>query len=317
MVVRRIAVDGSELPPLGRQGEGPGEFIHPRLLAAAPGGGCVVVQDFHAPAVCLTAAGKACPPPDLGLIRTRFEVTVFMGTARLDEEGRLIAVASTTEQPYDPVSPNADRDKAISVFRFKPGDTAPTVLFSDCAALCDGSSVKFRKDVGYYSMRCWDADAAGRLIYADPNGSYRVFIGHPADGKSVVVELQEAESDDRDLERRAKAMKCPMESVPRIADVQWVGRDRFLVKPTAAASGPRMWQSGIVEVFDLAGNSYGRRVLAGDYDPEYDALFLRGRVLVIIRGGMSLLMSSLQIAPKETGTPPDMIAVEAYDLAVP
>ncbi|MDH4036989.1 MAG: hypothetical protein OEY32_01255 [Candidatus Krumholzibacteria bacterium] len=312
--VRRITADGDELPPLGREGEGPGEFMHPALVSGVPSGGCVVVQDFYAPAVCLLPAGHPCPAPDLALIRDLFGTTLFMATARSDEKGRLLVVATTTEIPYDKTRPAADLGSATSVFRVQPGEKQATVLFTNSQSLGDERTVRFG-NIGFYPIRSWDVHPTGRLIYADPEGRSRVLIGHPADGPVEVLDLPAVSGDEEGIARRARAENRSPDSYPRIADVQWIGSDRFLIKPVAADPGVEIQQTGIVELFDTTGSSLGRRTIVCDYDPDQDTLFQRGGIIVIIKSGRSALLASFRTKPGEPVVQfEDEIIVEAYDL---
>lgn len=319
MAVRRIAPNGAELPSLGRGGEGPGEFLHPRLVTAYPGGGCLVIQDFYAPATCLTPDDKPCVGPDLSLVRAGFGVTQFLGCARSDDAGRLLVTAMTADYLPDPKKSAADVPTAWSVFRIGPRDLAPTILFSNRPELCGESTVSVSEHIGHYTLRCWDVDGSGRLIYADPVGRYRVIIGHPADGESRVIDLPPMGADERALERLAKSTGRPLREVPRIADVQWLNDGCFLVKPMATVTEPTNSLGGTVELFDSSGKSLGRRAVHIDYDPARDAFFLRSRVLVIIKGGRSAMEVSLGLKSSPGNAPSgdfasDVIRVHAYNL---
>lgn len=317
MAVRPFSRDGSELPWLGREGEGPGEFVHPRLVASVPGGGCVVLQDFYSPAVALSRNGDVKRVVDVSLIRGGFMTTLFMGSAHVDATGRLTVAASTTTDPYDATSPNARVDEAVSVFRISQQSGAAEVLFTDHDALAGESSIKYDPDIGYYALRSWDVDDTGRLIYADPTGAYRVFVGHPADGKPLEVELTENKADIANLANRAKRMGRSLAEMPRIVDVQWVGRNLFLVKPTGATPDAKIWQSGTFELFDTDGKTHGRCVLAPDYEPEQDMLFLRGSLAILVRGGLSAVMAHVGARAKKPQSGADELLVEAYRLALP
>lgn len=313
--VRRFGVDGRELSPLGREGEGPGEMMHPALVAALHGGGCVVVQHFHGPAVCLLEDGRSRDAPDLDVVRDLFGTTVFIGAARCDEKGRLLVAATTSERAYDPVRPDAELGSAVSVFRIARDDAQPGVLFTDSPALGDDSTVRYRRDIGFFPLRSWDVGASGRLIYADPNGGYRVLIGHPADGRVESLDLAPVPGDEEAITRRARAEGHAVNTYPRIADVQWVTEECFLIKPIAAAVGDKLWQTGVFELFDLKGASLGRRAISFDYSPEQDLLFLRGSVMVVVRSGRSAYLASIGVKPDAATTrPDDEIVVEAYDL---
>ena len=314
--VRRITVDGRELPPLGRKGEGPGEFDLPTVIAAIPNGGVIVVQEFHRPAVGLLADGRAADAPDLNVIRERFGMTSF-GAARYDATGRLIVTAVTTERKYDPMRPTQDLGNGLSVFAIKRGDRQPTVLFTNSESLGDKNTVRFWKDRNnFYALRSWDIDATGRVVYADPDGKYTVQIGHPADGPSTRVPLAPAPGDEEALSKLAKSARVPLERYYRIVDVRWIASDRFLIKPTAAMPTKELRQDGTVEFFNLQGTSLGRRVIPSNYDRDADSFFIRGSTLVIIRSGKLTIDAWLTVKPKPgpQQAEDEEIVVEAYDL---
>jgi hypothetical protein len=312
-VVHRIDENGAELSALGRQGEGPGEFNYPSLLAVFPSGGCVVISDFNAPMVCFTPEGNLCEGLDLSLIRNRFVRTRFLATARIDIAGSLFVVASTDiAYGADSAPPHA-----LSVFRLTRGAVSPVVLFTTNKEIGNSLTVIVPKHSGPYIPRCWDVDADGRIIYAEPSGKYSVVIGHPVDGESNTVDLPVAETDSVDLSRVAESMGRSVSELPRIVDIHWIGADRFLVKPAATVVGSRFTQGGIVEVFDTEGDSYGRYTLYDDIDGSYDSLFLRNGCMVIVEGGWSARRASVGIKSAQSeGIDSDAIRVHLYDLRI-
>ena len=163
-------------------------------------------------------------------------------------------------------------------------------------------------------LRCWDVDAVGKLIYADPTGRYRVTIGHPVDGESRTIDLPRADGDMEALERLAKVRKSSLDRVPQIADVMWLSDGGFLVKPLATVEGAKIAQGGTIELFDSRGASRGRYTLPA-HDANRDALYLRGGLLVIIEGGMSAMNAALMIeSTPSDAVESDVIRVHAYDL---
>lgn len=325
MLVRRISAGGVELPPLGGWGEGPGEFTHPILITTNADGGCFVIQDFFGPAVCLMPSGSVCAGPDLSVIRSRFITTMFF-CARSDRSGRLLLHAMTAARPPESGSFTDAVRHGNSLFALRPGDVTPMVLFSDRPELCETNTVRLKEHDSAWSDRYWDVDRAGRIIYADPSGAYRIFIGHPADGKSVVLDLPEQDTDTKNLERLAASVGRSQESLSRIAAVHWVGDERFLVKPMACIPGPTTSRAGTFELFDTSGFSYGREELECDYDPDSDQFFLRHGLLVIIKGGQSAIRADIsqkaaligkQIdSPASGETDWENIRVDAYSLVL-
>jgi hypothetical protein len=129
------------------------------------------------------------------------------------------------------------------------------------------------------------------------------------------VDLAAAPRDEEALAKRAKEEKQPVETYPHIADVQWVTKDHFLVKPMAAATGTKIWQEGVFELFNLNGTSLGRRTISYGFNPDQDSVFLRGSVLVVVRSGKSALLASIGAHVEgSNGQDYDEIIVEAYDL---
>jgi hypothetical protein len=314
--VRRFARNGVELPSLGRHGEGPGEFIHPRLVAALPSGGCMVIQDFHAPAICISSNGHPCDGPDVSLIRAKFAMTIFLGVARVDAKGRLYVSAATTPEFLDPMTPNTKIVTNWSVFRLAPGELAPTILFSDSRELDDETSVHLPKRANFFAVRSWDVSAVGQVAYADPQGLHRVIVGHPKDGPSRAIDLPEAQTDRRDLEILANRAGVSIDQIPRIADVQWVNDDVLLAVPLACARSHQEVLPSVVELFDSKGNGFERRAVQFDYDPSRDSLFLRSGILVTVRGGKSAMETALHLRPQEQhGDVSDVIVVSAYSLS--
>lgn len=319
--VFRIAPDGKELPPIGRQGEGPGEFLHPALLAPRTGGGCLVVQDFYSPVVCLDANGKACPAPDVSVIRDRFAITQFTG-ARSDNHDRLLVVAMTTARMPDAGSPTARKEIAWSIFRIGREDPVPSVLFSDRAELCEENTVRLKRYGSSYTDRCWDINSAGQLLFADPDGRYRVTIGHPADGAVRTLDLPAAKGDDEALRKLASSTGTNVRDLPRIAALYWVNERLFLVKPMAGIEQQTSSRGGTFELFDADGKSHGRSKLNCSYDPDTDQFFLRNGMLVIIEGGKAAADAALQkkaaMIGEATPSPksePEVIRIHAHDLA--
>jgi hypothetical protein len=246
-------------------------------------------------------------------------MTQFLGTARSDGDGRLYMAAMTTDALPDPASAATPLTTAWSVFRLGSKDDTPTILFSNRNELCGELTVKVSEHIGFFTMRCWDVNAAGRVIYADPAGQYSVIVGHPADGDSRRIPLPEADTDRQNLERLAKVVGRPLSELPRIVDVQWLGHDSFLVKPMASVPDPANSQGGMIELFTSSGRSHGRRVLHCDYDPAQDSFFLRSSVLVIVKGGRSTMEAAIGLRYKgpndrSDAAASDVIRIHAYDL---
>ncbi len=322
-LVLRIDGSGRELSPLGRRGEGPGEFMHPRLVSSTTRGECVVIQDFYSPAVCLEPNGDVCAGPDLSSIRDRFAIVQFFN-ARTDAVGRFLLTAMTTDRMPDSASDSERLRTAWSVFRLEVNSRAPTVLFSDHPERHEPATIVLSKHAASYTDRGWDISGKGRIVFADPAGRYRVTIGHPADGTSRQLDLMEKPTDEADLRRLAKSVGQDVGDIPRVASVYWVDEEHFLVKPSACLPGRTHSRGGTFELFDVAGRSGGRAHLDCDYDPDQDSFFLRFGTLVIIKGGKAATDAAIRQKAAMIGKPADappaddseseVIRVHAYNL---
>ncbi len=145
--------------------------------------------------------------------------------------------------------------------------------------------VKSPTDMSYY-MHGWDIGADGTIIYGDPDGKYRVIVGHSPDGVSQAIELPEWEGDEaRYREIVNKSPASVRGSILRVAGVQWLNDQYFLVRPTAELPDVRGRNTiGTLEVFRRDGDSLGRYSVYCELDTNNDSFFIRGNVLIVVRG---------------------------------
>ena len=201
-----------------------------------------------------------------------------MGTARIDSRRRLVFSAFAVDHSY--------KDPTAAVFRISPAQAAK-VLVAEGQVIGEFETIHALEQTGFYVMRCWDMDAEGRLIFADPSNGYRVIIGHPADGESKTVVLAARPGDEESLRRLAKSTGWTKGGYPRITNLYWLDEGRFLVMPGAEARELVPSMLGVYEVFDPAGRSLGRRPLRCDFDPKQDSDYIRNGLLIVIKGGKS------------------------------
>jgi len=324
-MVRRISSEGKELPSLGRRGEGPGEFMHPRLVAALQGGACVVLQDFYAPAVCFEGEeDRLCVAPDLAIIRSGFLATILMDTARIDAHGRLLVSLFAIDRASQKKAVTGRSAGVNAVFRLEPGSPSPVVLFSNGPSVASASTVQIPGQAGSFAARCWDVDTEGTIIYADPSNRYRVIIGHPVDGESRLIELPVQPMDEAKMRRLEEEYGWESGWYPRVSNVYWLDEGRFLVVPGAEATEPVPSVLGVWEAFDDRGRSLGRHPLRCDFDAGQDSYYVRNGTLVVIKGGKSAneavhaqMAAMLGIKAESSGDSApasDVIRIDAYDL---
>jgi hypothetical protein len=234
-------------------------------------------------------------------------MTAFMVNARVDSQGRLTIAANTADWPKNPGTPDAKRRHTMSVFRIDPASGKADVLFTDSDSTGDGRTVRYRPSIGYYALRCWDADFRGRVIFADPEGAYRVHVGHPIDRSTTIIELPDSPA-------RATDRRNPGDQMPRIADVQWVDDTHFMVKPFTKDARGRVEIGGAIEMFETDGSSQGSLLLVEDFSPESDSFYVRAGLLIVIRGNREMQRTALQIPSPAISSHDGPMVVEVYDL---
>jgi hypothetical protein len=287
--IRRITLAGDIKSPLGRRGEGPGEMSLPHYLALFPDGRCLVIQDMSGRAVCLMPDGDACDMGDISIFRAGYNNTIVTRT-EADPNQRLILSAITMERHTRPGASLEERGTCISVRRAHTVDGRLETLFTTDANTPSRNAIFFPLIWSGYADYGWDINNAGTIIFFDPKGSYSVNIGHPADGKTQSISLLPWEYDEERIKKLAREADNSVKAngMPRITNIQWLENEFFMVIPTAEIQlTPIAGVITTVEVFRRDGCSFGRYIIQGDFDFDNDGLYIRGDIVVIIKGGKS------------------------------
>ena len=324
--IRRIALSGDLMSPLGRRGQGPGELSRPSRLAWFPDGRCVVVQNMSSRIVCLTLAGDACDMGDISLFRAG-NVNTIIVRAEADKDQQLILSTVTTQ--YRGNSPSAsleERGTVASVRRTTfEGDKLENLFTTDTGEI-DANAVAIplaRYGYAGFVRQGWDINADGTIIYSDPEGSYRVHIGHPADGKTQSFDLMQWEYDEKRIKELIEESdsKVKADEAPRISSIEWLDNEFFMVEPSAELRlTPVKDIIKTVELFRRDGSSFGRYDIQGSFDPANDERFIRGDIVVLIKGGKAVARGVFagMIPPDKDGDAApeevDEIRVVAYRL---
>jgi hypothetical protein len=276
--IRRISSTGQELSPFGRPGEGPGDIRSPRRIAVSSAGRCVVIEDLSSRAPCFAPDGSACDSYDLSGVSGGFANVVWMRADMGPHQELLLSSVNNATPPTSTAPPRP----VGTVMRVLPDGTTSTLLSQEPHR---DKVVKSPTDMSYY-MHGWDIDADGTMIYGDPEGKYRVIVGHPSDGVSQAIELPEWEGDEeRYREILDKSPASVRGSILRVAEVQWLNDQYFLVRPTAELPDARSRNTiGTLEVFRRDGDSLGRYSVYCALDTNNDSFFIRGNVLIVVRG---------------------------------
>jgi hypothetical protein len=177
----------------------------------------------------------------------------------------------------------------------RPDEGSVVRLFSTDGARASATTVPLPWRNHRFVYGCWDINPSGVFIYADPAGAYRVYIGHPADGRTRALELPWRNTDDRSLQRfmDESGVHTDPDNVPRIISVNWLDDSHFMVQPTAAASAPKSGVIGTFDVFRSSGDCLGRFRVVTDFDDTSDSFFIRRDLLVVIEGGKSAVQASI------------------------
>lgn len=302
--VRRITLSGDIKSTVGRRGEGPGEMSFPHYLALFPSGRCLVIQDMSSRIACLMPDGDSCDMGDISIFRAGYNNTIIT-RVEVDPKQRLILSATTMEQRSRPGASLEERGTCISVRRAHTVDGRLETMFTTDDNTPNRNAILFPLALSGYADYGWDINNAGTIIYSDPKSSYSVNIGHPADGKTQSISLMPWEYDDERIRKLAEAPGSSVNAneMPRIINVQWLDNEYFMVIPTAEIQvTPIAGVITTVEVFRRDGCSFGRYIIQGDFDSDNDGVFLRGDIVVIIKGGKSSARAAFSILNRSDET---------------
>lgn len=310
--IRRISLSGGELPPIGRQGEGPGDIRNPRRLAVSSSGRCVVIQDLSSRAPCFAPDGSPSDAYDLSGVKGGFANVVWV---RADigprQELWLSSINNST-----PATSTAPPNPVGTVMRVRPDGSTVTLLSQDSQG---DSVVKSPANMSYY-MHGWDVGADGAIIYGDPSGKYNVIVGLPSEGTSQAIELPEWDGDEeRFREIVSKGASNVRSNVLRVAGVQWLNDAHFMVRPAAEMAGAGLHDTiGTIEVFGRGGDSFGRYAVLCELDTSSDFFFVRDNILVVIRGIRAVARGAYSaVLPPDADPGPsevEDVRIRAYDL---
>jgi hypothetical protein len=321
--IRRISFTGQTLSPIGQRGEGPGDLSRPERMAVTPDGRCLILQTFSHRATCITSGGRACDMVDISPIKEGYKSSLFVRAEAGQGGWLLLSTVTSLRAPKDANATFAEMGTSASVKRVRTTDGKVETLFATETANAPESAVIIPLARYTFMVHGWDVSDAGVVAYADPAGAYRMTIGHPLDTSPRVVDLPEAEGDDRRVRDLAKALKVPDDGgIPRVASIQWLDDEYLLVRPAAELHPePAVNSAGTFEVFDRAGSSYGRYDVHCEFDPDNDQAYVRGDILIVIRGAQSVartvyrdVLTREQVEQSKRSTEVDEIRIRAYRL---
>ncbi len=306
--VRRITRGGQVLQPLGRHGEGPGEFQNPGRLTVASDGRCLVLENFVNRAVCLLPDGTPCANVDL-------RAAAPAGTSAIPEQimsgsGAELLLSARYSRGQSNASP---RRIVATVSRYDPRANTCERLFSTDAGSISGETIAIPPGRSGFALFGWDVNREGTILFLDPTGAFRVFVGHPFDGASEALDLPVRDEDAAAIRTFVEqtglgGKKARLARTHYIFSVHWLDTRYFMVEPTAllsstfSGSGMRR-RVGAFEVFDRNGSSYGRFEIDVPFNPATDRYFLRRGLLVVVEGGRGAERAEHRLFEQISGLP--------------
>jgi hypothetical protein len=326
--IRRIARNGKVLPPLGSKGGGPGEFEHPFLLTISSEDKVFIFQKYSRFVKCIDARREACEGIDLSVVNDSLIYPLVMRARMSANNNLFLAIASAENVPRVGVTSD-NLEPLCWLMRISFDGQQSSVLFSSEKPKPNSGAIQLEQNPTAFLMRGWDLNANGDLIFAEPNGEYSVSIREMRTNKIQAVDLLEHDSDAADFTNMCRSIGISPQSISKIAYIGWLDDNMFLVWPASTWQNETSTLIGTFELFDTSGMSYGRKPVHCDYNPSNDQYFIRGGVLVVVKGGRSAIEATMGVQEKILGIKrddpktfdevdhtdvQDVIVVQAYDL---
>ncbi|HPF36070.1 MAG TPA: hypothetical protein P5571_04435 [Candidatus Krumholzibacteria bacterium] len=312
--VQVFAPDGAHEATLGRQGEGPGEFMNGSRLFWTPRGELAVLQGWPGKIVLLQTDGTPGPNYALPYDGGGFQI-VSRGAAVADY---LVLSGSAW----------AERDgqqMRLAYLRAYGMDGAPVAVYHEAQQpQAFGGFAFVERDYRDFQAR-WTAAVDGRVAAALDFDAYRIHVWN-ADGSldRIIERPGYAPAPRSDEEHDAFQEAYDMM-------IQWNPGSTFAVSETHEAvtqlafrddgtlwvqSGNAQWRAGENEftsydVYDREGR-FARRVhLAGGDDPVDDGVFLGDDRVYVVTDMLGSLLASFGLEPGEELAPVSIIAYKA------
>jgi len=305
----RIDLAGA-VTSFGQRGEGPGDIAQPSKLARGADGRLWVVDSFSRRVSCFDANGGDCPSLDVSSLRSGYVMTLWF-RADAGPNGDLYFGTLANRRRAARGASLEEMGTVAQVRRLRLSSDKPDLLFSTDADDASKGATTVPTYLGNFVGDGWDIGNDGTLVYADPQGEYRVFVGYPPDSR--VLALPEWPRDADRLARQKRDLGATR--IPRLTTVQWIDDTLFMVRPTAEIDPERTENLGTFEVFDRSASSYGRHTVMVTFDKERDDVFIRGDVVVVIQEGKGIARAAYHIAdPRVADGEPREIRIRAYKL---
>jgi len=307
-VVRRLGADGRPLAPL-RDGDG-GRAVPgiPGLISVGADGVCYGVNTFCTDLVRYVPEGAPGTSLPIRGLDAMWPAGYAMRFVARDADNFLWAV-----QRKDIVDGDFAKGTPPIPELLEVRDGRPRLLMRVAATPGAPATIEVAETAYTLVHDGWDMLETGEMVWADPDGSYRLRRGHPGDD-ATVVPLAEP-NEDREVLARATAQTLQgkrTRHVPRIASVRWLDRDRILVQPVARLDPDDRQSMGVYDVVDRDGARLARVDLVVAHDPAHDRVFLtRGRLVHLLGVEDDLPPPGEPMPPAHD---PSTVRIRCYDL---
>ncbi|MBM4116191.1 hypothetical protein FJ251_00340 [bacterium] len=286
--IRVFSPTGEYLRSLGRNGEGPGEFVNGLHLFLLPENRLGVAQMMPSRIAVLGTGGEGF---------SDLHVPGVEGAAFSMIDGARAAAGHCVLSLMTPI---AGPERSETRKRLIAVDPAGKLLatYSQLSEFHEGGGIVLRFGSGESEdedfMAQWDVDAAGRVYTAPFYDQYLIRV-YAADGTLSRLIRRDGERIKRSREEIAEIEERQAgipESVPRPTISPYLRQiQSFLTRPdgslwVSTAAGSRERRAGRVgpfDRFDAEGRFQQRLWLAADYDPERDEIIVTGDRLFVLK----------------------------------
>jgi len=312
--IQVFAPDGEHVDTLGRQGEGPGEFMNGAELFWTPRGELAVIQGWPGKIVLLQTDGTPGPMYSLPYDGGGFQV-VSRGAPVAD----YVVLSGSAWRERDGVQ------QQVSYLRAYTMDGVEVAVFHEAErSQTFGGHAFVERDYRDFQRR-WAAAPDGRVAAALDFDAYRIHVWNADGGLDRIIErpgYAPAPRNDAELSAFQEAYDLM---------IQWNPGSTFEVSPTHEAvvglefrrdgslwirSGNAQWRADgeaftSYDVYDREGRYVRRVILAGGDDPVDDGVFLGDGRVYVVTDMLGSLLASWGMESEEELAPVSIIAYRA------
>ncbi len=322
--IRKIDIDGNELPSIGREGQGPGEISDGTSIVVDANGACIVLPMQTRPAACILSNGDACDSWLLDNITKGGVLVPTLRGGRIDQAGRLYlftretiwgklpsridmseesmeatrsAIKGTVSSWLRASPPSNGKPCEVEVLLSRDVDQAKK--FGELTKLAEQGPALVEVDFGWGSHG-WDVQPSGRLLFAVPR-QRRVMVVEPFNaGETPHVSTTPVPKDsaaEARLHEFAALRGASLEDYSPVGFARWLDdRHFFVIQNTSVivSADSRCYDFDIFRAAEGESVEYlGKTRVDFDFQPQFDRPFFEGGLLVVARNSMAGLIASI------------------------